>query len=403
MARHTKRLSARAVQTIKTPGRHADGDGLYLVVDASGARRWLFLFRWNGKLKEMGLGGFSSVSLAEARSLAADARKRLTAGENPIEVRREERRKSTDKATFGDFADALVDEIEAGFRNEKHRAQWRMTLKSYAAPLRDLPVDAIDTDAVLGVLRPIWLSKNETASRVRGRIERVLDAARARGLRSGENPARWRGHLNTLLPPAPKLARGHHAAMPYPDVPALMARLRAIESDAARALEFCILTATRTSETLNAEWDEIDLKENVWTIPGERMKAGRPHRVPLAAAAIRLLRAQDAVRRSKYVFAGQAHDRPLSGMAMAMTLRRLGHVDATVHGFRSSFRDWCAEQTQFARETAEEALAHIVGDTTERAYRRGDALEKRRVLMGQWAAFVTSGRPAGDVPDIAVP
>jgi integrase len=397
VARQVKRLSARSIATITKVGRHADGDGLYLIVDQSGAKRWLFLFRWGGKLKEMGLGGLSGVSLAEARDAAAEARRVLASGRNPIEVRRAAADAQQYATTFGAFADALVTELAHGFRNEKHVAQWKMTLTTYAASLRSKPLDAIGTDDVLGVLAPIWQTKSETASRLRGRIERVLDAAKARGLRTGENPARWRGHLDKLLPKRRKLARGHHAAMAYEDVPEFIARLREREAVAAQALEFTILTAARSGEALGARWSEMDLKTKVWTVPAERMKAGREHRVPLAGRVVQILESLAKVRTSEFVFAGQKRDRPLSSMSMEMLLRRMKVAGVTVHGFRSSFRDWAGERTAFPREIAEAALAHTVGDETERAYRRGDALEKRRKLMEAWTGFLAAAQAKGTV------
>src|SRR5215207_4880670 len=279
MARQTKRLSARLIATITKQGRHAAGDGLYLIVDRNGAKRWLFLFRWGRKLKEMGLGGLSGDSLAEARDAAAEARRVLASGRKPIEARRAAADAQQSATTFGAFADALVTELAHGFRNEKHVAQWKMTLTAYAAPLRSKGLDEIGTDDVLGVLAPIWQTKSETASRLRGRIERVLDAARARGLRTGENPARWRGHLDKLLSKRRKLTRGHHAAVPYSDVPAFMADLRKREAVAALALEFLILTASRSGEVLGAGSEEVDAAGKVWIVPPERMKGGREHRV----------------------------------------------------------------------------------------------------------------------------
>jgi integrase len=272
-----------------------------------------------------------------------------------------------------------------------------MTLTKYAAPLRDKPIAAVHTDDVLSVLAPIWQTKNETASRLRGRIERVLDAARAKGLRSGENPARWRGHLDHLLPRRQRLSRGHHAALPYPDVPAFVAGLREREAIAALALEFLILNASRLGEVLGAKWNEIDLEAKVWTIPPERMKAGREHRVPLTKRGLEILATAEKLRTSDYVFPGQRRGRPLSPMSMEMLRRRM-KVDVTVHGFRSSFRDWAGECTSFPREIAEAALAHIIGDETERAYRRGDALEKRRKLMAAWAAFCDPKDKSNVVP-----
>ena len=393
MARTDKKLSPRAVETIAKPGRHSDGAGLYLVVDASGARRWLYMFRWEGKLKEMGLGGFPAVSLAKARAKAQGAREVRDEGKNPIAERR-----ATEAAnvTFGEFADELIAGLQSQWRNDKHKAQWAMTLREYAAPLRPLTLDAITTERVLAVLQPIWTTKAETASRLRGRIERVLDAAKARGLRSGENPARWRGHLDHLLPKRQKLTRGHHAALPYSKLPAFIAELRERRALAGRALEFLVLTAARTSEVLGARWSEIDAEAKVWTIPAERMKAGREHRVPLSIRALELL--GDGGKPGELVFPGAVAGSPLSSGAMERVLDRMGYgagAEApgyTVHGFRSAFRDWCGEASTFPRELAEAALAHTVGDETERAYRRGDALEKRRKLMDAWARYAGTTR-----------
>jgi integrase len=390
MAREVNRLSARTVATISKPGRHSDGAGLYLVVDPSGAKRWLFLFRWQGKLKEMGLGGLSSVSLADAREKAGDARKLVASGQNPIEEKRRAKAESTSRTTFGRFADDLVAELSKGFRNDKHKWQWSQTLNDYAGQLRPKFLDEITTADVLAVLQPIWTTKHETASRLRGRIERVLDAAKAKGLRTGENPARWRGHLDHLLSRRQKLQRGHHAAVPFQEMPALLENLREREAVAALALEFLILCAARTGEVIGAKWSEVDLDAGVWTVPAERMKGGREHRVPLSSRALELLsRAQVLRSEGDYVFPGGRPRAPLSNMAMDMLLRRLKR-DETVHGFRSSFRDWAGETTSFPREIAEQALSHVVGDEVERAYRRGDALERRRQLMEAWASYLVS-------------
>ena len=374
---------------MKTPGRHADGAGLYLVVEPSGSKRWAFIFRWRepgtpgaGKLREMGLGSCTAVSLATAREKAASARTILDGGQDPIAVRQSKR----EIPTFGLLADQFVTDLSPQWRNDKHIAQWKMTLEGYAEPIRAKRVDVISTEDVLGVLRPIWTTKAETASRVRGRIERVLDAAKAKGFRSGENPARWRGHLDHLLPKRQRLARGHHRALAYSDMPKFMARLRSHHGSSIRALEFLILTAARSGEVVGATWDEIDLKAKTWTVPAARMKAGRVHRVPLSTAAASLLQEQAAIRSNDFVFAGEGKQGCLSSMAMTMVLRRMD-VEATVHGFRSSFRDWAGEETTFPRDVAEEALAHSVGNAVERAYRRGDALEKRRSLMEAWAVF----------------
>ncbi|MFG1350130.1 tyrosine-type recombinase/integrase [Xanthobacter autotrophicus] len=394
MARATNRLTARTVANLKEPGRYADGGGLYLQVGPTGTKAWLFMFRRDGKRREMGLGSARDVGLAEARQKAEDARRLTAERQDPLESRKASmaRQKEAEEVpSFGAFADALVENIEGGFRNDKHVYQWKQTLgPAYCAKIRDKKLGEVTTDDVLAVLQPIWQEKNETASRLRGRIERVLDAAKAKGLRTGENPARWRGHLDTLLPKRQKLQRGHHPAMPYAEVPAFLTELRMREAMAARALEFAILTAARSGEVLGAMWGEVDLKAEVWTVPAARMKAGREHRVPLTAPAIAILRALEALHpedddKGAYIFPGQRKGRPLSGMAMEMLLRRQ-KLEITVHGFRSSFRDWAAEETGFPREIAEAALAHVVGDATERAYRRGDALEKRRELMMAWAS-----------------
>jgi integrase len=287
--------------------------------------------------------------------------------------------------TFGQIADEVVEAKQAEWKNEKHRAQWAMTLKEYAAPLRNRPVNEIETTDILAVLRPLWLKRPETASRLRGRIEHVLDAARAKGFRHGPNPALWRGHLDKLLPKRPKVARGHHAAMPYQKVPEFIALVRKRDAIAALAIEFTILTATRTGEVLGATWDEIDFDAAIWTIPAKRMKASRVHRVPLSGRAIAIPKKLAKVRASDFVFPGRKKMRPLSNMSMEMILRRMKTEDATIHGFRSSFRDWVGNVTHFPREVAEAALAHVVGDQAEQAYRRSDALDKRRALMEAWA------------------
>jgi integrase len=297
------------------------------------------------------------------------------------------------------MADDVRETLSASFRSEKHKAQWKSTLETYAAPLRAKSVDTIATDDVLGVLKPIWTTKAETASRVRGRIEKVLDAAKARGFRGGENPARWRGHLDHLLPRLSKLARGHHAAMPYEDVAAFIAELRKREATSALALELCILTAVRSGEVLGMRWPEIDLDKKIWTVPANRMKAGREHRVPLSPRATAILRQAEKSKTGEFVFPGQARNKPLSNMAMEMILRRMKVENATVHGFRSAFRDWAGNVSNFPREIIETALAHVIGDKAEQAYRRSDALEKRRKLMEAWAAFCEP-KTAGNVVQI---
>jgi integrase len=353
-----------------------------LSVASTGAKKWVLRFLWQGRAREMGLGSFPEVGLAEARERALTGRRLARNGVDPIAERKQDRR----VPTFGELADEVVAEQSKGFRNEKHRAQWAMTLREYAAPLRSMPIDAITTEDILAVLKPIWSTKAETASRLRGRIERVLNAAKAKGLRSGENPAAWRGHLENLLPKRQKLTRGHHAAMPYADVPTFFDKLRKREAVAALALEFAILTAARSGEVLGAQWSEIDFGSRVWIIAAERMKAAREHRVPLSERAIAILNKMNEARTSEHVFPSSVGRRPLSAMAMNMVLRRMGQ-DVTVHGFRSSFRDWCGNETHFPRELAEHALAHVIGDKAEQAYRRSDALARRRELMDAWGAY----------------
>jgi integrase len=366
----------------------------YLIVSETGARKWVLRFTWRGRAKEMGLGSAASVPLADAREKAASARRKIAQGLNPID----ERKRDGGIPTFGEMADYVRETLSAGFRNEKHKAQWKSTLETYAAPLRAKPVDTIATDDVLAVLKPIWTTKAETASRLRGRIEKVLDAAKAKGFREGENPARWRGHLDHLLPKPSKLARGHHAAMPYENVAAFIAELREREATAALALEFCILTAARSGEVLGARWSEIDLDKKIWTVPPNRMKAGREHRVPLSGRTVSVLKQLAKVKAGDFVFPGQVRSKPLSNMAMEMMLRRMQIENATVHGFRSSFRDWAGNVSSFPREVTETALAHVIGDKAEQAYRRGDALDKRRDLMDAWASYCDPRRLDNVVP-----
>ena len=388
-------LTTRKVQTAK-PGKYSDGGNLYLIVSPSGSRKWVLRFTWRGRAKEMGLGSAAVVSLADAREKAAVARRKLAQGLNPIE----DRKRNGGIPTFGEMADSVREALSAGFRNEKHKAQWKSTLETYAAPLRTKPVDTITTDDILAVLKPIWTLKPETASRVRGRIEKVLDAAKAKGFRDGENPARWRGHLDHLLPKPSKLERGHHAAMPYEDVAAFVGELRKRKTTATLALEFCILTAARSGEVLGARWSEMDLAKRLWTVPAHRMKAGREHRVPLSNRAMSILKQLRDADCGEFVFPGQKPKKPLSNMAMEMVLRRMKIENATVHGFRSSFRDWAGNVTSFPREVTETALAHVIGDKAEQAYRRGDALDKRRALMDAWAAYCEP-RASGNVVGIS--
>ena len=382
-------LTARKVVTAK-PGKYSDGGNLYLIVSPNGSRKWVLRFTWRGRAKEMGLGSAAAASLADAREKAAMARRKIDQGLNPID----ERKRTSGVPTFGEMADQVREALSEGFRSARHKAQWKSTLTTYAAPLRDKPVDTIATDDVLAVLKPIWTVKAETASRVRGRIEKVLDAAKAKGFRQGENPARWRGHLDHLLPRPSKLARGHHTAMPYDEVAAFVADLRGRAAFAALALELCILTAARSGEILGMRWDEVDLNKKIWTVPAHRMKAGREHRVPLSQRATDVLVRLGEGRSGDFVFPGQRRGNPLSHSAMEMVLRRMKIENATIHGFRSSFRDWAGNETSFPREVVETALAHVIGDKAEQAYRRSDALEKRRKLMEDWAAYCEPKRLA---------
>lgn len=405
VAREKEKLTALAVRNMSKPGLYSDGDGLYLQVTEAKAKTWIFRFRMAGKRRDMGLGpaGDRNVTLAAARDKAAEARNLLREGVDPIESRKAARlavMAETAKAvSFKDAAGTYIKAHETGWKNAKHIAQWTSTLEAYVYPsLGPLPVTAIDTGLVLNVLEPIWTTKTETASRVRGRIEAILDWAKVRGYREGENPARWKGHLDHLLPARSKVQKaGHHAALPYDDIGTFMVSLRLQEGTAARALEFAILTASRTSETLLATWSEIDLEKKLWTIPGERMKAGKEHRVPLSGAAVALLEKMQKVNQGSYVFAGAKQNKPLSNMALLMTLRRMKRGDLTAHGFRSTFRDWCAERTAYPAEVAEMALAHAVGDKVEAAYRRGDLFEKRARLMEDWANFCSAPSASSDI------
>lgn len=411
MARKIDMLDAVTVAKITKPGLYADGGGLYLQVTESGLKTWVYRFMLNGRRRDMGLGraGNRDVTLAQARDKAAEARKLVKSGVDPIEAANAEKAAQRVEAvklkTFKECAEGYIAAHEAGWRNAKHAAQWRNTLATYAYPtLGDLPVAAIDTALVMGVLEPIWATKTETASRVRGRIEAVLDWARTRGYRDGENPARWKGHLDTLLPRTSKVRKvKHHAALPYDVIGDFMVTLRAKEGTAARALEFAILTAARTSEVILAKWDEFDLGKRLWTVPATRMKTGKEHRVPLSDAAVAIIEAMARAGKGDYVFPGAKPKRPMSNMAFLMLLRRMKMPKELVtgHGFRSTFRDWAAERTAYPAEVAEMALAHAVGDKVEAAYRRGDLFEKRVRLMQDWATFCASPPSKGKVVPLA--
>ena len=397
------KLTATAVKNLKKLGLHNDGGGLYLKVTKQGTKSWIFRWRdrGTGRLRDMGLGSVNSVPLKTARDLAANARELVARGSNPRVERDRERaeRRAAERGvlTFDQCAAAYIEAHAPSWTNDKHKAQWKSTLKTYVSPhLGDLTVSDVAQDDVLRCLEPIWTTKTETATRVRQRIEAVLDYARARGLRTGENPARWKGRLDKLLPKPSKLKGDrHHAALPHSQVAGFLQELREEAGAAARCLEFTILTGARTGESINTHWTEIDFKFKVWTIPAERMKAGKDHRVPLSPATIRLLKAQQG-HDDVYVFPGLREGKPLSNMAMLETLRRMGKKDVTVHGFRSTFRDWAAEVTRYPREVCEMALAHTLGNATEAAYFRSDLFEKRRKLMADWARYCNSKPATGD-------
>lgn len=395
------KLNAVRVRSLVQPGSYGDGDGLYLQVRGPEQRSWVFRYKIGGRSRMMGLGVLADVTLAEAREAAAAARKLARQGIDPIDARAAEQAAANAARglnTFREVAEAYQRAHAAGWRNAKHRQQWANTLSAYTYPVMGhVAVAAITVAEVMRAVEPLWHDKPETASRVRGRIETVLDYATARGWRTGENPARWRGHLANLLPARAKVRRvKHHAALPWGEVGSFMAALRVQRGMAPLALQFAILTAARTGEVIGARWAEMDLSAAVWTVPAERMKAGREHRVPLSDAAIAVLRELHATRPdadpASFVFPGGRPGKGLSNMAMLLLLRRMNRRDVTSHGFRSAFRDWCAETTAYPAEVAEAALAHTIGDKVEAAYRRGDLFEKRRQLMAAWAAHCA--RPA---------
>lgn len=373
-------LSARKVESAE-PGKHGDGRGLFLFVKPSGARSWVLRYQLAGRRRDLGLGAYPEVTLASAREKALEARRLIAEGRDPLSER-----KKTKHLTFKAAASALIESKRSGWKNAKHAAQWPATLNTYAIPkLGDLDVKVIETADVIAVLKPIWNEKPETASRLRQRIEAVLDYAAAMGVRAGDNPARWRGHLDHLLPKPSKVrAVKHHPAMPYADVPAFMASLAQRDGVSARALEFTILTAARSGETREMRWAEIDLDNRMWIIPAERMKAAKEHRVPLTDQALALLGERGGD--NDLVFGSETKPgKPISDMSMTAVLRRMKLNGITVHGFRSSFRDWAGETTHFPREVIEAALAHQLKDKAEAAYARGDLLDKRRELMAAWA------------------
>ena len=404
MRREGNKLTAASVRAASKPGLYGDGHGLYLQVSAFDTKAWVFRYMLEGRARKMGLGPLHTVSLAEARKRAAEARLKAHDGFDPIDDKRASRAQKRLEAakvlTFKSCAEKYVEANRAGWKNAKHADQWastfnetkrgRLRFPAATQAINDLPVSSIDTGLVLKVLERIWLKTPELARRIRGRIEAVLDWAKVRGYRDGENPARWRGHLDKTLAKRPK-ARAHHDAIPYAELPAFMDTLRSKEGELARALELTILCASRTGEVIGARWSEIDIASRLWTIPAARMKSGREHRVPLSERALEII--GEPRLRGDFVFAGRRAGTPLSNMSMLELMRDMRGKGATVHGFRSTFRDWAAERTTYSNELCEIALAHVVSDKTEAAYRRGDMMEKRRLLMADWAGYCER-RPA---------
>ena len=408
------RLTAKKVETLKTPGRYADGYGLYLQVVSPNNKSWLLRYERAGRERMMGLGPLRDISLKKARERASAARQLLLDGIDPLEARlAAEAARALEFAkavTFAKAAEQYFDQHERKWRNQKHRAQFTSTLKTYAyASIGHLTAAAVDTGLVLKVLEQpvraergypagsLWEARPETASRLRGRIEAVLDWATVRGYRKGENPARWKGHLENVLPARAEVHKAtHHAALPYVEIQGFLSQVRERGGVAAQALEFTILTAARTGETIGAIWDEVDLVNAIWTIPAGRMKGRREHRVPLSDKSLSVLEALPREPNNNHVFIG-LRKAGLSNMAMAKLLSRMGRHDITVHGFRSAFRDWAAEQTNHPNHVVEMALAHVVSNKVEAAYRRGDLLEKRRRLMSEWAVYCSSTAKTGDV------
>lgn len=398
MAKKARELSALAVSKLREDGRYAVGgaDGLYLKVSGR-SRSWVLRIKIADKRCDLGLGPFPEVPLAEARDLARDHRRTVRLGHDPLAQRREARAallvERAASKSFRECAEGYIEANQAGWKNEKHARQWSTTLETYVYPsMGSLPVGSIAIGHVLKILEPIWATKTETASRIRGRIESVLDWAKVRGFRDGENPARWRGHLDKTLPAPSKVQKvEHHAALPYAEVAAFIGDLRQREGISARALEFGILCASRSGEVRNATWAEIDLAAKVWTIPAERMKAGKEHRIPLSAEAVSLLKAMPQIVGSDHVFPAPRGG-SLSDMSLTGVLKRMKRGDLTQHGFRSTFRDWAGETTTYPREVIEHALAHQLADKAEAAYQRGDLLVKRAGLMQDWGTFCTKSK-----------
>lgn len=400
MGRGINKLAALAVSKEDGRGYHGDGGGLWLQVSKSGTKSWIFRYTRYGKTYNLGLGPYPDVSLKTAREKAAEQRAILAAGGDPKAERAAAKAKAASRMTFDQCAEKYIAAHRSGWKNPKHAEQWEATLKTYASPIIGaLDVGHIDTPHIVRILEPIWAVKNETASRVRGRIERILAWATTHRLRTGDNPAAWKHHLDTLLPkPSQVQKEKHHEAMPYRAVHAFIEALRRQPGVAARALEFTILAAARTGETIGMVWNEADLQQNVWTVPAGRMKASKEHAIPLSPRAVEILKEMEASREAgdncEFVFPGWSGDKGLSNMAMLKLLKDMGHTGLTVHGFRSTFRDWAGEQTHHAREVIEHALAHQLKDKAEAAYQRGTLFEKRRALMDDWATYIETEPPA---------
>lgn len=396
MVRFKSAITIKAFNKLsKIPGFHAVGgaSGLYLSVKSSYSASWIFRYSVDGKRRDMGLGSIHDLSLVEAREKTIELRKQVRQGIDPIGHKREAlaaKKKANIKAvTFQYCVNKYLESHSDAWKNNKHRAQWRNTLETYAGPvIGDINVADIDTGMVLSILEPIWKTKTETASRVRGRIESVLDWATVRQYRTGENPARWKGHLDTLLPKPSKVTKvKHYPALPYKEIPEFMQQLCNQPGYGAAALEFTILTVARSGEVRDAVWAELDINERIWTIPGERMKVGKEHRIPLSNEAVNVIHKMQKMRVSDYIFPGAKEDRPLSDMSLTAVLKRMGRNEITVHGFRSTFRDWASETTAYPHEVCEMALAHTISSKVEAAYRRGDLFDKRKQLMDDWAQY----------------
>lgn len=393
MPKKAKELSALEVKRLTTPGRHATGNvaGLLLVVKESGAKSWILRTVIAGKRRNIGLGGYPEISLAQAREKARNIKDQIEQGIDPVEQKRATRRalakQQTEKMTFSKAAQLCHEKKSSEFSNEKHKKDWIRSIETYANPvIGDMPIDEIELPHILKIFEPIWQERTETATRLRQRVETVLTWATVAGHRTGDNPARWKGHLEAILPKPTKIKKtSHFKALPWQEIGAFMQELRNRDGMGARALEFIVLTAKRSGEVRLATWEEIDFENKAWSIPGERMKNGKPHTVPLTDDAIKLLKALPRFEGSPYVFPA-ARGGPLSDMTISAVCKRM-KVDAVPHGFRSTFRDWAAENTSFPREVCEQALAHTIENKVEAAYRRGDLFEKRRRLKDAWASF----------------